>query len=812
MRIFTGVILNLFCNLLKFKLPFSPFKSNYYQTLLFAFSLSISLPSVLVYGQGLENENRIIEDINITVHGDASSICDTKAIVARLHTQPNGMFSQGDFDEDLKLLAQDFDRVEPQIETVDEKLIIGLHLWTKPIIRTISWCGNHGLKTTRLQKELNIACFSPFDKPAFNEAFHKIKAYYIQEGFFEANLTYQVELNEELNEVSIIINIDEGRVGRVQEIVFVNFTDKEKCEILLEMVTKKYNLFTSWYTHAGTYNEDAVEQDRMVITNYLQNQGYADAQVSVEVSEGAKSHRIIVVITADKGQLYTFGQVSFEGNKVFDDECITELFSAIPCQPFSLDSIRDTIEAITDKYGRLGYVDTNVNFDQELMDCQTAYRVNFKIEEGAQYSVGLIRIFGNTVTKDSVILHETLLTPGEIFNTIKLKATQARLANIGYFKSVNVYIVKGSESNLGNGNYRDVYIEVEETDTGQFSAFFGFSTVEELFGGMSITEKNFNYAGISRSWKEGLRTLRGGGEYLQLNLQIGQKSRTYGLSWTKPHFMDTRWSVGFDLTNATTRYISNKYDLETSSLVLRAHYDYNQFVRFGLQYRLKNGFVDLQENASCISELEHDAHIHGLISAVGGSIGYDSTDHSIKASRGFRSKLLLEYAGIGGDHKFFNLGYFNSYYLPIGSRLVVKYRADFRFIQPLGTTSYYTMPMDERIFLGGDFCVRGFRPYRLGPHYRHHPHIPRGGLSMQFYSVEMVRRIMQDLEVYAFLDAGHLSKDTWEFGRMSVSIGYGCRFKLIDSIPPVSLGMGYPLNAHSHSDVKKFFFSFGGNF
>ncbi len=108
--------------------------------------------------------------------------------------------------------------------------------------------------------------------------------------------------------------------------------------------------------------------------------------------------------------------------------------------------------------------------------------------------------------------------------------------------------------------------------------------------------------------------------------------------------------------------------------------------------------------------------------------------------------------------------------------------------------------------------VRGFRPYRLGPHYKHHHDVPRGGLSLQFYSIEMARRIIQDWELFAFLDAGHLSARTWEFGRMSVSIGYGLRFKLIDSIPPLTIGMGYPLNAHHRADVKKFFFSFGGNF
>ncbi len=769
-------------------------------------------PIHCIFGQIIQYENQTIDKIELIVHTRSGTIVDTDAILTRLSTQQGRLFSQAEFDEDLKILAQDYDRVDPSVETNDQHVNITIHVWPKPTIRTIHWCGNHHVKTSRLQKELGINCFSPFERQAFNVAFHKLKAYYIRKGYFEAQLDYHVEMDYETNEVTITIQIEEGRSGKIQEIVLINFTEEEQSEILGQMITKKYNLFTSWYTEAGTYNEDAMQQDKLIITNYLQNRGYADAQVNLDVMESCKTNRIIVTITAEKGELYTFGQISFEGNCVIPDEKIDRLFEVRPGDPFSLDDIRETIELMTDAYGRLGYIDAVIDFDPELVEGQYCYNVKFKIEEGEQFRVGLIRVFGNICTKTPVILHETLLIPGEIFNTIKLKASERRLTNIGYFKSVNVYIVKGSESSLLEGNYRDVYIEVEETNTGQFSAFLGYSSVEELFGGINITERNFNHEGIYRIWRDGLRALRGGGEYLQLTTQIGQKSRTYTLSWTKPYFMDTKWTIGFDLSKSTTRYISKEYDLDTTSLALRAQYDINPFLRFGVQYRLKNGFVDLHHEANHINQLEREANIHGLISAVGTSLNYDSTDHPIKPSCGFRSRLMLEYAGLGGDHQFFNLAYLNSYYYPVGSRLVVKYRADFRFIQPLGSTRYQTMPLDERIFLGGEFMVRGFRPYRLGPHYRHFPDVPRGGLSLQFYSVEMSRRIIQDFEVFAFMDAGHLSKRTWNFGRMSVSVGYGVRFKLIDSIPPITLGMGYPLNAHHRSDVKKFFFSFGGNF
>ncbi len=778
--------------------------------IIFAFHCLCLLFLHSVYGQILQFENQTIDTVDIIVHTRTGTVVDNQAILTRLRTQPGGFFSQADFDEDLKTLAQDYDRVDPAVKTDDDRVSITLHVWPKPTIHSIRWHGNHRVSTNRLQRELGIGCFATFERQAFNQAFHKLKAYYIRKGFFEAHLDYHVDLDCETNEVDITIEIVEGRSGKIQKIIFENFCENEEHDILGQMITKKYNIFMSWFTQEGTYNEDAIQQDRLIITNYLQNEGYADASVDITVTESCEADRIIVTITADKGERYYFGQLSFEGNQVICDEEIDRLFGVRPGEPFSIEEIRETLDTLTDAYGRLGYVDAVVDFEPELDECDYRYNVHFKIEEGEQFHVGLVRVFGNISTKTSVILHETLMIPGEVFNTLKLKATEQRLINIGYFKHVNVYIVKGTESCLG-GNYRDVYIEVEETSTGQFSAFMGYSSVEELFGGINITERNFNHEGFYYLWRDGLRALRGGGEYAQFTTQIGQKSRNYTFSWTKPYFMDTKWTIGFDLSKSCTRYISKDYDLDTISLVLRAQYNINQFVRFGVQYRLKNGAVHLHHGGGSISQLEDDSHIHGLISAVGTSLNYDSTNHPLKPSCGFRSKLLLEYAGLGGDHTFFSIGYFNSYYYPVGSRMVLKYRADFRFIQPIGDTHYDDLPLDERIFLGGDFAVRGFRPYRLGPQYDH-THVPRGGLSMQLYSVELSRRIVADVEVFGFLDAGHLSEDTWEFGRLSVAVGYGTRFKLIDSIPPITLGMGYPLNATNRSEVKKFFLSLGGNF
>jgi outer membrane protein insertion porin family len=754
-------------------------------------------------------ENQMIEQLDIEAANLAPGASfDTNAVTARIKTRKGDFFSQIDFDNDLKSLAQEFDRVEPILNSINGKLYITLKIWPKPIIRSIQWNGNEKVKTKRLQKELGIAAGGVFDRLAFNRAFHKLKAYYVRKGYFEAYLNYHVSLDPVTNEVDVVISIDEGRAGRIKEINFVNFTDKERDELLDVMITKKYNLFLSWLTDEGTYNEDAMQQDQFVILNYLQNQGYADAKVDVKICEAPQNNRITINIIADKGPMYYFGKVTFEGNKLFSDEEIWSQFTFCEGAPYSPDDIRETMGNITAFYGKRGYIDTLVDFEPSLECDQYRYTIHITIEESEQYCVGLIKVFGNCSTQTNVILHETLLIPGEVFNMDKLKKTEEKLRNIGYFKNVNVYPVKSDGPYGLGGNFRDVHIEVEETSTGNFGAGFGFSNVESVFGEFRITERNFNYKGLGCFWRKGCRVLRGGGEYVHINAMIGAKSRKYIVSWTKPFFMDTPWVVGFEIERSNNRYVSKDYEIDATGLLIHGSYQVNQFLRMGLHYRLRDTHVDVTDHVSYL--LREEAKNSGLISAAGITLSYDSTDHPSEPTCGFKSRIEEEFAGLAGDHTFLSLAYLNSYYIRVGSKGVIKLRGDVRFIVPMLGTERHDIPIDERIFLGGDNTIRGYRPYKLGPKYPEGD--PRGGMSMQLLSAEYSRKLSKRFDAFVFCDAGSLTFGLWDFSEPRTAVGFGFRFKVLENGPPLMLGMGFPLNPRSRGEVKRFFFTIGGRF
>src|SRR5262249_39092298 len=123
-------------------------------------------------------ENLQIESIDIVGIVPEGTTFDPKPVLSHMKTRQGDFFSQSTFDNDLKTLALEFDKVEPSFEVVNGKIVMTLKVWPKPHIRSIKWEGNSGICTDDLVKELGISICTVFDRIAFNKAFHKLKAYY----------------------------------------------------------------------------------------------------------------------------------------------------------------------------------------------------------------------------------------------------------------------------------------------------------------------------------------------------------------------------------------------------------------------------------------------------------------------------------------------------------------------------------------------------------------------------------------------------------------------------------------------------------
>lgn len=735
---------------------------------------------------------------------------------ARLHTKVGNLFSQSEFDEDLKMLAEEYDQVIPSIEVINNELYVCLRIWFKPTIREILICGNEQIASKKLLKELDLECGTLFEREAFVTAFNKLKLLYVKKGYFEAELDYEI-IPLESGNIDIQITVCEGRAGKIKEICLVGLTSKEESEILEELLSKPYNLLLSWYTGRGVYHPDMIEQDRHQITTFLQNKGYADATVEITIEESPRSDRINVVITVEKGACYNIGNIVLTGNTLFSSEEIYDEFDFGIGSPYSPEKIRSTVKAIHDLYGSCGYIETGVDIQLSIQEGCAVYDICVVIEESQQYHVGLIKVFGNCFTQTKIILHESLLFPGEVFDNRKLEMTEARLVNTTYFQCVNVYAVNSQvEDPCGEKQFRDIYIVVEETDTGNLGLFGGFSSIDRIFGGVEITERNFNIMGIPHLLERGPPALRGGGEFANAKINIGDRQTSYIVQWTKPYFLDTPWFFGVELEKNNNRVLSRAYEIKTYGGHLHATYLLNDFLKYNIYYRARHTRNSIRGDQSQL--LEQEGNKAGFISAIGNALIYDSTDNPRRASCGIRSKLGYEVAGVGGDFSYMKFSYLNTYYYSFGSKITLKSRADLQFIKTYGDTRPRDLPLSERLYLGGETTVRGYRNFIIGPKFGNNE--PRGGVSSMLVSEEIQRNLlrMPCLDVFAFVDAGYVSLHEFALGRWAASTGFGIRIEVMRNMP-LMFGLGWPIHPTERlndgrkiNNAQRFFFAIGGSF
>ena len=756
-------------------------------------------------------DNFRVEHLEFCLKKGDPEAFDQGLLQRKLKTKAGAPFSQTDFDQDLKLLSEEFDQVEPHLDFHTSTVDIRLDLYPKMGIRSITFCGNCKIATSTLKDELDIALWSTFEREKFNEAFQKLRAYYLKKGYFEAKLAYQVKPDPCTNDVDIVINIEEGKAGFISDICLKGFDQCEEEAVLDLMCTKEYLFLTSWFTKTGVFQPEAIEHDKLMITDYLHNRGFLDASVTICVEECDKE-RIKVIITACKGAQYHVRNVTFSGNKVFCDELIREHLCLYPGDVFSSDALRRSSQALTQYLGSKGYIEASANFQTALIPNTTCYDVHFTIDEGELFKVGMIKVFGNCHTKTSIILHECLLVPGCTFDSRKLQGTEERLKNMGYFECVNVFPVRSANPPDNCGRYRDVHIQVKEMTTGSVSLSFGFSTIDNFFGTLELTERNFNIAGIKDYEEKGLSCLRGGGEFFQIGATLGVKRKSFNLRWTKPYFMDTKWIVGFDFERSYNKTVSNDYDIKYSSFRIHATRAINDYLRYGWHWRLRYSTITIfTENSAAVSQImKSEAGRNGLVSAIGPTLSYDSTDCPNKPHSGLRSELTGEYAGIGGNLNFLSFAYRNAYYVPVTKCGTFKFRADLQFLQPIGSTTFLDLPMGERFFIGGEDTVRGYRSYAIGPKIGG-TNDPEGGISYLLLSEEYCHRIIDRVDGFVFVDAGALSNIAYSIGDINLSYGLGLRIEVLNNVPFV-VGMGWPVNPASDSDVQRFFFSFGSRF
>jgi outer membrane protein insertion porin family len=370
--------------------------------------------------------------------------------------------------------------------------------------------------------------------------------------------------------------------------------------------------------------------------------------------------------------------------------------------------------------------------------------VVMRVNEGKQYYVNRITFTGNTTTRDNVIRREMRLVEAAPFNTEALKYSIRRLNQLGYFKNLEGDAIQ-VEKTAGVDNKVDVSIRFEEQNRNQLTFGAGVSQFDGFFGQLAFQTSNF----------------LGRGETFTISAQQGNRAKNYQLAFTEPFLFDRPMTAGIDLFVRQIRYIG-MFTQDSVGGNLVYGFQTGDFSRMFINYSYERSKVadlnPLYQDLGTTNPFLADSLLIGeggrrTISKIAPSWVYNTVDQPIFPSSGSRYTVTMDIAGIGGNTNFLNPRLEGIWYIPLNNRTSLGFRAQGEYITPYGST--VNLPIFEKLYLGGEYSIRGFDLRTVGPRDRGTGLVLGGNKSLLF-NAEYLINIVSQVRLVLFADAGQV--------------------------------------------------------
>jgi outer membrane protein insertion porin family len=713
-------------------------------------------------------------------------------ILSKIKVKPGDIFSQELLNADLKRLfgLGFFTDISIETEDYETGVAVTFAVVERPLISQIIFVGNRAYKSEKFKKEIKSAENDMLDEAKLKGDVEHIKEMYKKKGYQLADVKYDIKIDNEKNTAKVTFTIDEKTRMRIKKIYFTGNKAITSKQLLRSISTRPDGFFTSGYL-----KEDVLETDMDKLKYLYETKGYLDAKIAYKIEYDSSGRWILLTIQIEEGRKYTVGTITIRGNAVFPESQIRSRLAVLSAQPFSSVALRQDTSNIQQFYYQKGYmmaqIDpvTNINQDTGKVD------ITYTITENELIYVDKIRIKGNSKTKDVVIRRELRTYPGEKFDGDKLRRSKERLYNLGFFEEVTFDTEPGSAPNK-----QDLVVTVKETKTGELSFGGGFSSVEQLVGFASITQKNFDLFNFP--------TFTGDGQQLRFMAEFGTIRQNYELSWTEPWIFDMPLLFGFDAYNRTRLRRSGLgygFDEVRQGGDIRFGKELTEYLNSSLMYVIENVDIsNISEGAS--SDLMAEEGKNRISKAVLGLV-YDNRDSLYNPTKGFLLAGGAECASkfIDGTKEFTKYTANTGIYFTHFSKLVLELKGLAGIADAYGQST--KVPIYERFYVGGAETIRGYRERRIGPKDPNSDD-PVGGEAIIVGNAEYTFPIYEKfIKGAVFYDIGNVWERWEDIGRKGFKSGTGAGVRVKTPIGPLRLDYGYPLS-HVAGEKKKGRFHF----
>jgi outer membrane protein insertion porin family len=761
------------------------------------------------YEKKTEESASAIKTITIIVdHGEAKN---ENFIRAHMKLSEGDPFNPHIADEAIHSLAtiNMFDDIRIVADQNDDGTVnLTLSMMTRPKIAAIEF-PHEKVSNKKLKKEIKTVVGEYLNKAYINDDIQAIYRHYQIQGFPKPKIYYEILPTKDPKYVKVIFDILPGEGLHISKIEFTNFNDVDISSIRKKMLLKTWSFF-SFLTKKGYLVDLFLDVDRQMIVEEMQNTGYLDAKVVDAVFKSNGKNSGTLQFIGDCGQKYFVGKVDFVGNKIYPNDKIALLIEHIKSgEAFSPEKVSATAEMIQNFYRYSGYINTYVVAEKTPTFIDNTIDVKFTIHESPLTYVNSVLVNGNYKTKNKVVLRELALAPGDKFNYIKMKNSENRLKNTGFFETVSM---DATDSEIPD--HKNIQIDVKEKNTGNVQIGGAISARNNQYVFFEISQSNFDLLGGPKA------KFQGSGQKARARIQIGTRDNQLTLSFEEPYLFDRELAFGVDIFGEKTKYRTSDSNYsgptyDETSFGMEPYFRkrlYELWVgRLAYNFTRKNIH---NVSASAVQPIKDEAGWRSS-SRVKFSVERDTRDNYIFPRTGLLVGIDTQCAGLGGQIKLFRTTAGVSKWITISEKYdhVLTIAMKMGMICPLANKQ---TPYSERHFLGGDSLMRGFEFREISPkvnriHDKNNNSL--GGNSFVYGCLEYTANIFDDFYLATFGEIGNVGKHQNPFHNgLNVDIGLGLRIFIMNM--PLHLDWGYPLRATDGIKKKgvQFNFSFGASF
>ncbi len=626
------------------------------------------------------------DDIIREIAVEGAQRIEPTTVVSYLTVRPGDRFDSAALDDSLKSLFATGLFADVVLRRQGAALVVTVV--ENPIINRIAFEGNNRIEDGILSAEVQLRPRVVYTRTRVQSDVQRLLEIYRRSGRFAATVVPKV-IQLEQNRVDLVFEIDEGALTTIRQISVIGnraFSDSD----LLDEIQTEESVWYGFLSSDDTYDPDRLAFDRELLRRFYLKEGYADFRVISAVAELTPDREeFFITFTVEEGERYRFGTVDIQSLLPdLDTEVLREELVSEAGDWYSSEAVEDSIVNLTDAVGDLQYafvdVEPLVSREREEQRINITYQIN----EGPRVFVERIDINGNVRTVDEVIRREMELVEGDPFNNSRLRRSEARIRNLGFFDRVAISQRLGSVP-----DQTVVTVDVQERSTGELSLGAGFSTTDGPVGTVSLRERN----------------LLGRAQDLRLSASLSGRTQDFTLNYTEPYFLDRDLSAGIDLFNsATDNQDESSFDEDTLGFGIRLGYPLGDRLRQTVRYRLEDRTIENVDADASLFIREQEGQT--LTSLIGHRITYDKLDSRFEPSEGYLLEFGNDFAGLGGDVNFVRTTASGSIFFPLFGDAVLNLRADGGHILGLDED----VNISDRFFIGGN-QFRGFERSGIGP-------------------------------------------------------------------------------------------------